>query len=101
MPFVIGGVNIDRLSRYAYGLAVDINLLYNPYIMGDDLYPSTALKYIDRTFNFAGKINRGDLVYKLFKEYGWKWGGYFSYTKDYQHFYKEVLDENVREKGVK
>lgn len=91
--------NIDRLSWHAYGLAVDINPLYNPYIVGDDIYPSTALKYVDRTLDFNGKINHDDLVYKLFKEYGWKWGRDFLYTKDYQHFYKEVLDDTIRERG--
>lgn len=92
--------NIDRLSWHAYGLAIDINPLYNPYVVGGDIYPSTALDYVDRTLDFEGKINHDDLAYKLFIEYGWKWGGDFAYSKDYQHFYKEVLDDSVRERGI-
>lgn len=89
--------NIDRMSWHAYGLAIDINPLYNPYVVGEDIYPSTALEYVDRSLEFKGKINHDDLAYKLFIEYGWKWGGDFLYTKDYQHFYKEVFDDSVRE----
>ena len=92
--------NIDRLSWHAYGLAIDINPLFNPYVVGDTIYPSTALDYVDRNLDFDGKINHDDLAYKLFIEYGWKWGGNFKYSKDYQHFYKEVLDDSVRERGL-
>lgn len=92
--------NIDRLSWHAYGLAIDINPLFNPYVVGDTIYPSTALDYVDRNLDFDGKIDHDDLAYKLFTEYGWKWGGNFKYSKDYQHFYKEVLDDSVRERGL-
>ena len=90
--------NIDRLAWHAFGLAIDINPLYNPYVVDGDIYPSTASKYVNRDNNFDGMIDHDDLAYKLFIEYGWKWGGDFMYSKDYQHFYKEVLDESVRER---
>lgn len=88
----------DKLSWHAFGLAVDINPLYNPYIIGNDIYPQTASKYTDRTLDFKGMINHNDLAYKLFIEYGWKWGGDFIYSKDYQHFYKEIYDNSIRER---
>lgn len=90
--------NIDRLSWHAYGLAIDINPLYNPYLANGRIYPSTALDYADRSLDFDGKIDHNDLAYKIFTKYGWKWGGDFKYVKDYQHFYKEVFDDDIRER---
>lgn len=87
----------DKLSWHCFGLAIDINPLYNPYILGDELYPSTAKKYIDRTKEFAGKIDHQDLAYITFIKYGWKWGGDFINSKDYQHFYKEIYDSSIRD----
>lgn len=90
--------NINRLSWHAFGLAIDINPLYNPYVLSEKIYPSTALDYVDRDKDFEGKIDYDDLAYKVFTKYGWKWGGDFNYTKDYQHFYKEVLEDVIRDK---
>ncbi len=90
--------NSVRLSWHCFGLAIDINPLYNPYITGNELYPSTAGDYVDRERDFPGKIDENDLAYQLFTEYGWKWGGNFYGEKDYQHFYKEILDSSVRER---
>lgn len=88
-----------KLSWHAFGLAIDINPLYNPYVLGDKIYPSTAQKYTDRTLNIKGLIDHEDTAYQIFKSYGWSWGGDFKNTKDYQHFFKtEVLDEEVRER---
>lgn len=90
----------DKLSWHAFGLAIDINPLYNPYVIGNNIYPQNALKYKDRALNFEGKINHDDLAYKLFIDYGWKWGGDFTYSKDYQHFYKEIFDNSIRERKI-
>ena len=90
--------NTDKLSWHCFGLAIDINPLLNPYIVGDKVYPITAQKYVDRTKNFKGKIDEKDLAYKIFTKYNWKWGGHFTHAKDYQHFYKEIYDDTIREK---
>ncbi len=90
--------NSDRLSWHCFGLAIDINPLYNPYVTGNELYPSNAVEYVDRDKDFKGKIDFDDLAYKVFTKYGWKWGGTFYGEKDYQHFYKEILDSAVRER---
>lgn len=90
--------NIDRLAWHAFGLAIDINPLYNPYVVDGDIYPSSGVKYANRDLEFDGKIDHNDLAYKIFMEYGWKWGGDFKFSKDYQHFYKEVLDDSIRER---
>ena len=88
--------NSNKLSWHCFGLAIDINPLYNPYVIGGKIYPNTAKKYSDRSKEFVGKIDHNDYAYKIFTKYGWKWGGDFLYSKDYQHFYKEIYDDSVR-----
>lgn len=84
----------DILSDHAYGLAIDINPLYNPYVrtnMGDrNVLPLTATDYVDRTLDFEGKIDHNDAAYIAFTNRGWKWGGDWETEKDYQHFYFEI-----------
>lgn len=79
-----------RISKHGLGLAVDINTLYNPYIkyVGDKtiLEPATAEEYVDRSREFPYKIDQDSLLYKLFIEHGFEWGGDWSDRKDYQHF---------------
>ena len=83
---------MQRLSSHSTGMAIDINPLYNPLVKergGHTLfYPSTAAAYIDRTKFFPYKIEKGDLCYRLFKKYGFSWGGDWRSSKDYQHFEK-------------
>ena len=81
-----------RLSSHSTGMAIDINPLYNPLVKergGRTLfYPSNAGAYIDRTKYFPYKIEKGDLCYRLFKKYGFSWGGDWRRSKDYHHFEK-------------
>lgn len=85
----------NRLSKHAYGLAVDINPLYNPYITynkdgTENVSPGTATAYADRSQHFSYKIDENDLCYKLFQEHGFIWGGNWNNVKDYQHFQKSL-----------
>lgn len=86
-------LNKNKYSNHAYGLAIDINPLYNPYVVKDEnkifVLPQNSLKYVDRTKDFNCKIDENDLCYKLFKERGFKWGGNWD-NKDYQHFEKII-----------
>lgn len=76
----------DKLSMHSYGLAIDINPLYNPYILEDNsILPSNGREYADRKKAFKHKIDENDLCYKLFIEHGFIWGGNWEYP-DYQHF---------------
>ena len=84
-----------KISKHGLGLAVDINTLYNPYVKGEHVEPSTAKEYTDRSKNFPYKIERGDLCFRLFAEHGFEWGGDWKSLKDYQHF--EVSDEKALE----
>jgi len=81
------------LSKHAYGLAIDINPFYNPYVVfqsdgGTYISPKGSEKYADRSLDFPYKIDTEDLCYKLFKEHGFIWGGNWNSCKDYQHFQK-------------
>ncbi|MCQ2604323.1 MAG: M15 family metallopeptidase [Spirochaetia bacterium] len=80
----------SRISLHGYGLAVDINPLYNPCVTNrnGEMYiePAAGVPYTDRTKEFDYKIDENDLCYKLFTDAGFKWGGSWSRVKDYQHF---------------
>lgn len=78
----------SRLSRHAYGLAVDVNPFENPYVRRSGVEPHGAEEYADRGRSFPHKIDRNDLCYKLFIEHGFRWGGTWNSVKDYQHFEK-------------
>lgn len=80
-----------KISKHGLGLAIDINPLYNPYYKklpgGKSVCePSTATRYLDRSRRFPYKIVRGDLCHRLFTQHGFRWGGSWKNSKDYQHF---------------
>lgn len=82
----------NRISRHGYGLAVDINPLYNPYIKTVDgrkiIAPENSADYEDRTKSFPYKITADDLCCRLFCEKNFLWGGdCWEDEKDYQHFF--------------
>ncbi len=81
----------SRLSNHSYGLAVDLNPKYNPYVKEASdgsliCQPQGSEAYADRAAEFAYKIDEQDLAYRLFTEAGFTWGGDFNSVKDYQHF---------------
>ena len=85
------------LSKHAYGLAIDVNPYYNPYVVfgrnsdgSDYISPPGSEIYADRSQSFAYKIDENDLCYRLFTEHGFTWGGNWNSTKDYQHFQKKI-----------
>lgn len=78
----------NRLSRHAFGMAVDVNPLQNPFVKGARIRPATAKDYVDRTKEFDHKIDKNDYCHKVFTSYGFKWGGNWRNAKDYQHFEK-------------
>lgn len=79
------------LSKHAMGMAVDLNTRYNPYVSRRKdgtlfVQPANGAEYTNRKTTFRYKIDKNDLAYKLFKQHGFRWGGDWSRTKDYQHF---------------
>lgn len=83
------GAGLKRLSAHAYGLAVDVNPLENPFVKRGVISPASGAPYVDRTRDFPHKITRDDLCYKLFIAHGFTWGGAWRSSKDYQHFEKQ------------
>jgi D-alanyl-D-alanine carboxypeptidase len=74
-----------RWSVHAYGLAIDVNPVENPYLDGGRVHPRAGRAYLDRSRRRPGMaVPRGALV-GAFASVGWQWGGRWS-SSDYQHF---------------
>jgi hypothetical protein len=74
-----------RWSQHAYGLAIDVNPVENPYVDGRRVRPPAGRRYLDRARSQAGMVVPGDVVVRAFAAIGWSWGGRWS-PPDYQHF---------------
>ncbi|RYG45061.1 M15 family peptidase [bacterium] len=70
----------DSLSKHAYGRAIDLNPRQNPYLKAGD---TTGYDPGQK-----GTITRASPIYSAFRKRGWRWGGDWKRTKDYQHFEK-------------
>jgi hypothetical protein len=76
-----------RWSMHAYGKAIDINPIENPYVTSSGhVSPPAGEPYADRSRDAKGLIHGGDLVVRAFRRIGWKWGGNWDWPRDYQHF---------------
>jgi hypothetical protein len=74
-----------RWSVHAYGRAIDVNPVENPYLLDGRVLPAAGRAYVDRSAYRRGMaVPRGALV-QAFAAAGWRWGGFWS-TPDYQHF---------------
>jgi hypothetical protein len=77
--------NSQRISLHAYGRAIDINPVQNPYINGAVKLPANS------NYNPAagGTLTRENIIVKSLLSRGWVWGGNWSVPKDYQHLEKK------------
>lgn len=75
----------DRWSNHAYGEAIDINPLRNPYVRGDRVDPPEGAPYADRDDHRPGMLHAGSPEVAAFTDLGWDWGGAWSSGQDYQH----------------
>ena len=75
-----------RWSQHAYGRAIDINPVENPYVDGSYVSPPNGDPYADRSNVRPGMIFERDAVWRAFQRIGWEWGGTRSSAQDYQHF---------------
>jgi hypothetical protein len=73
-------------SAHAYGLAIDVNPVENPYMLGTRVLPPAGKRYLDRAHRRAGMAVDGGVLVQAFESVGWKWGGRWSRSPDYQHF---------------
>lgn len=73
-------------SQHAYGRAIDINPVQNPYVVDGQADPPSGQPWVDRSTDGPGMaLPRGSLV-QAFTAQGWGWGGRWSSAQDYQHF---------------
>jgi hypothetical protein len=71
--------------EHAYGLAVDLNPVENPYVGCGQSRDPAARPYRDRSRHRRGMVTRR--VVEAFRSIGWGWGGSWTgNTKDYMHF---------------
>jgi len=76
-----------RWSEHAYGHAIDVNPIENPYADGEGyVSPPAGAPFADRGQRAKGLIHRGGDVVAAFASIGWEWGGNWSWPKDFQHF---------------
>jgi hypothetical protein len=75
-----------RWSTHAYGRAIDVNPVENPYLESGRVHPRAGAAYLDRSKRRAGMAIRGGLLVRAFAAVGWQWGGRWTGTPDYQHF---------------
>ena len=81
-------------SKHSYGKAIDLNSIENPYISRKGYIAHKASQkyrkrvHKDNTYTDRAVLLKHDKATKIFKKYGWKWGGNWHGVKDYQHFYK-------------
>jgi hypothetical protein len=75
-----------RWSVHAYGLAIDVNPVENPYVEGGRVHPRAGRAFLDRSRYRRGMAVRGGLLVNAFASVGWPWGGRWSGSPDYQHF---------------
>ena len=77
----VGGTS--RWSLHAYGEAIDVNPVENPYVRGATVSPPAGRAYLDRRRYRKGMAIRDGVLVRAFAAEGWKWGASFG---DYQHF---------------
>ncbi len=75
-----------RWSSHAYGLAVDVNPVENPYLDRGRVHPRAGRAYLDRSRRRPGMAVPGGVLVRAFASVGWQWGGRWSASPDYQHF---------------
>lgn len=73
-------------SQHAYGWAIDINPVQNPYVSRRAVLPEAGRAHLDRSLDAPGLIRPGEEVVTAFAGIGWGWGGHWSSLQDYQHF---------------
>jgi D-alanyl-D-alanine carboxypeptidase len=76
-----------RWSNHAYGLAIDVNPIENPYVSGGRSSHPASAPYLDRSRHRPGMAYEGGVLVDAFRAVGWDWGGTWSGgVRDFQHF---------------
>ena len=81
----VGGTKSGHWSNHAYGHAIDLNPVENPYVGCDKVHDPNSRPYVDRSRLRKGMVTPA--VVRAFRSIGWGWGGdWTGGTKDYMHF---------------
>jgi hypothetical protein len=75
-----------RWSVHAFGDAIDVNTVENPYVEGATVQPRAGRAYLDRSRIRPGMAVPGGALVDAFAAVGWQWGGRWTGSPDYQHF---------------
>ena len=75
-----------RWSEHAYGRAIDINPIENPYVSGGRTSHPASVPFLRRSPYRAGMAVEGGALVRAFDARGWGWGGRWSSPVDFQHF---------------
>jgi hypothetical protein len=73
-------------SMHAYGEAIDVDDVENPYLEGGRVIPPAGSTFLDRTRVRPGMAVAGGVLVRAFARVGWGWGGRWAGSPDYQHF---------------
>jgi hypothetical protein len=77
----------SRWSNHAYGRAIDVNPIENPYVTSAGSVAHAAGRpYVARARVRPGMAIEGGALVRAFDAAGWDWGGRWSGDRDYQHF---------------
>jgi len=81
----VGGTGTGSWSEHAYGDAIDLNPVENPYVGCGRTRDDSSAPYLNRSRLRRGMVTPA--VVRAFRSIGWGWGGSWSgSTKDYMHF---------------
>jgi hypothetical protein len=81
----VGGSGTGSWSEHAFGEAVDVNPLENPYVGCGQSRDPRSRPYFNRARHRPGMVTAA--VVGAFRSIGWGWGGSWEgSTKDYMHF---------------
>jgi hypothetical protein len=76
-----------RWSEHAYGLAIDVDPIENPYVHVDGTTSHAASRpFLDRHDVRPGMAESGGTLVRAFSAVGWGWGGRWPLPTDFQHF---------------
>ena len=77
-----------RWSEHAFGTAVDINPLRNPYVKGQLVLPAAGKAWVQRKHVRPGMLVAGGAGVGVWQRMGWGWGGAWRTLQDFQHVSK-------------
>jgi hypothetical protein len=83
-------------SSHAYGMAIDINPLLNPFLdLDHKWWPKLAAQYVARD-GAQGKVSPQAEVFGILTRHGWAWGGFDAGVPDYMHFNKVTVGDGAK-----